>query len=63
MGSDIDLSSERGLQVDSSDELTVGFGLGADYEVTERERVELMFHRFASDVDYFSVNYRVLFPF
>jgi hypothetical protein len=63
MGSDIDLSSERGLQVDSSDELTFGFGLGADYEVTERERVELMFHRFASDVDYFSVNYRVLFAF
>ena len=62
MGSDIDLSSERGLQVDSSDELTFGFGLGADYEVNERERVELMFHRFASDVDYFSVNYRVLFP-
>ena len=61
MGSDIDLSSERGLQVDSSDELTFGFGLGADYEVTEGERVELMFHRFASDVDYFSVNYRVLF--
>ncbi|TPD53924.1 MAG: hypothetical protein C9355_11035 [Thalassolituus maritimus] len=61
MGSDIDLSSERGLQVDSSDELTVGFGLGADYEVTERERVELMFHRLASDVDYFSVNYRVFF--
>ena len=63
MGSDIDLSSERGLQVYSTDELTMGFGLGADYEVTERERVELMFHRFASDVDYFSVNYRVLFSF
>jgi hypothetical protein len=61
MGSDIDLSSERGLQVDSADGLTFGFGVGADYEVTERERVELMFHRLASDVDYFSVNYRVLF--
>ena len=61
LGSDIDMSSEKGLQVDDSDEIVMGFGLGADYQVNDAERIELMFNRLSSDVDFFSVSYRLLF--
>jgi hypothetical protein len=61
LGSDIDMSSEKGLQVDDSDEIVMGFGLGADFQVNDSERIELMFNRLSSDVDFFSVSYRLLF--
>lgn len=61
LGSDMDMSSEKGLQVNDSDLIVMCFGLGADYQINDAECIELMFNCLSSDVDFFSVSDRLLF--
>jgi BMFP domain-containing protein YqiC len=57
----IDAEGERGLNVESNSEWLFSYGLGADYQVSTDERVELMFTRFSGDAQSVSAGYRILF--
>jgi hypothetical protein len=57
----IDAEGERGLNVESNSEWLFSYGLGADYQVSEDERVELMFTRFSGDAQGVTAGYRILF--
>ncbi|SIS55996.1 hypothetical protein SAMN05421686_102309 [Thalassolituus maritimus] len=57
----IDAEGERGLNVESNSEWLFSYGLGADYQVSEDELVELMFTRFSGDAQGVTAGYRILF--
>ena len=57
----IDAEGERGLNVESNSEWLFSYGLGADYQVSTDERVELMFTRFSGDAQGVTAGYRILF--
>ena len=57
----IDAEGERGLNVESNSEWLFSYGLGADYQVSADERVELMFMRFSGDAQGVTAGYRILF--
>ena len=59
--SQIDAEGERGLNVESNSEWLFSYALGADYQVSADERIELMLTRFSGDAQTVSAGYRILF--